>query len=484
MKVMKLPNFNLFKRTFISLVMSPRQLKAIKVNTKTGKVTKFAQIDLPPGVIVNYRVKEKDVLVSVIRELWEKNNIRDKYVGVVVPEFSTYTKSLDLPNITDVEINEALGFRMQEFLPTNIEDVVFDWKISKRGKENARVLVVAILKDVLFGYIDAVGAAGLSPLVVETPSMSIQRIIDKDPSGKMILYLTPSEAILVITREQEIVASSVINSDNVNSIVTTARQMLAHYSDISVEKVVVSGVGLTQDLIQFLNYNLGRAVSFADIKAPGLLPGQVQDFLVGLSLQYKDPAEPASETTINLLPPSWADYYKVQSTGIRVWTLTLIASIVIWSTFLFVVIVFMILSLQVQNLESSSADAKSQELNNAVSKVNEVNSLAENILEYSESVVPPQEIINLLSRAKTEGITLNYFKVNYDTGEIILRGLAATRTNLLTFKNSLEKVEKLSDIHLPVTSLVEEVNISFEMSIIYSDFKVQKQPALKLQIKS
>ena len=162
---MKLPNFSLFKRTFISVVMSPRQIKAIKVNTKTGKVIKFAQIELPVGVIVNYRVKEKELLAKYLRELWDKNKIRDKYVGVVVPEFSTFTKSLELPNITDVEIAEALSFRMQEFLPTNVEDVVFDWKISKREKEKARVLVVAILKDVLFGYIDAVGAAGLSPLV-------------------------------------------------------------------------------------------------------------------------------------------------------------------------------------------------------------------------------------------------------------------------------------------------------------------------------
>lgn len=479
---MKLPNLSLFKRSFVSLVMSPRQLKVIKVNTKTGKVIKFAKIDLHPGVIVNYRVKEKEVLVNAIRELWAKNNIRDKYVGVVVPEFSTYTKSLELPNISDVEINEALGFRMQEFLPTNVEDVVFDWKIVKRSKENARVLVVAILKDVLFGYIDAVGAAGLYPLVVETPSMAIQRIVDKDPSGKMILYLTPGEAILVITREQEVVASSVINSDNVDSIVTTARQMLAHYSDVAVEKIIVSGVGLTQDLIQSLNYNLGRTVSFADIDAPGLLSGQVQDYLVGLSLQYKDPVEPASESTINLLPPSWAQYYKSRSADIRFWTLTLIASIVVWSVFLFVVIVFMILTLQVQNLEKDGKNAKSQELNAAVARVNEINSLAGNVATFIKSVVPPQEIINLLARAKTDGVTLSYFKINYETGEIILRGLADTRKNLLDFKNSLEKEEKLSDVRLPVTSLVEEVNISFEISLFYRDFKVKRQPT-RLQLK-
>ncbi len=478
---MKLPNFSLFKREFISLVITQRQLKVIRVNTKLNKVVKFAQADVPPGVIVNYRVREKETLVKLIRELWAKNNIREKYVGVVVPEFSTYTKSLILPNLTDVEINEAIAFRVQEFLPTNIDEVVFDWKISKREKDKARVLVVAILKDVLFGYIDAVGGAGLSPLVVETPSLSMQRIVDKDPSGKLIIYMNASEAILTITADQEIVASSVVNSDNINTIVTTARQVLSHYSNVTIDRIVVSGVGLTQDLVQFLSYNLGRPVSFADIKLTGLLPGQVQDFLIGLSLQYKNPVEPASELTINLLPPAWAEHYKSQSSGIRAWTLTLIASIIIWSTFLFVFMVFMFMNLQAQSLTSNGAQAKSQELNNAVTQVRDLNSLAENVKKFEDGITYPQEIINLLSKARTGGVTLTFYRINYETGEIILRGTAGTRANLLAFKNSLEGLNQLTHVDLPVSTLVQEANINFEVRAIYTEFLNTKKPT-KLQI--
>ena len=479
---MKLPNFSFFKRSFISLVITPHQLKAIRVNTKSGKVIKFAQIDIPPGIIVNYRVKEKEVLVKLISELWKKNNIRERYVGVVVPEFSTYTKSIVLPNLTDVEMKEALAFRMQEFLPTNIDEVVLDWKVSKREKDKAHVLVVAILKDVLFGYIDAIGAVGLSPLVVETPSLSIQRIVDKDDSGKLIVYLNPTEVIIIVAAGGEIVASSVVNSDNINTVVTTARQILSHYSSINIEKILVSGVGLTQDLVQLLNYNLGRPVSFAQVKAAGLLPGQVQDYLVGISLQYKDPVPPVSELTINLLPPAWAEFYQSQSSGIRVWTMTLIASITIWSTFLFVFMVFIFLSLQAQALEEGDALAKNQELNNAVSRVNEVNLLAENVIKFESSIVYPQSIINPLSASRPEGVSISYYKVNYETGEIILRGVAATRTSLLDFKNSLESLEKITSVSLPISILVQESDINYEIRAVYGDFVRSQKAAPKLQI--
>lgn len=479
---MKLPNFSLFKREFVSLVITQRELKAIKVNTKSNKVVKFAQVEVPPGVIVNYRVKQNEVLVKLIKDLWVKNGIKDRYVGVVVPEFSTYTKSLVLPNLTDVEINEALTFRVQEFLPTDVSEVVYDWKIAKREKDKAHVLVVAILKDVLFGYIDAVGAAGLFPLVVETPALSVQRMVDKDASGKLIVYMNKAGAILVIASEGEVVASSVVNSDNMNIIVTTARQMLAHYSNISVERVTVGGVGITQDLVEFLNYNLGRPVSLAEAKVSGLLPGQVQDFLVGISLQYKDPAEPASETTVNLLPPSWAERYKSQSAGIRAWSLTLIASIIIWSTFLFVFMVFMFMSIQEQNLSANGSGDKRQELNNIVAQVNEINSLASAVVDFENKTVYPSTILNLLARARTEGVSLSYYKVNYTTGEIILRGLAETRASLLAFKNSLEEVAELGEVALPVSSLVQGENINFEVRTVYSSFVKEKRAPAKLKI--
>lgn len=480
---MKLPNFDFFEKSFVSLVITPRGLKVVKLNTKTNSVVKFGQVTLPPGVIMNYRVKEKDYLVTAIRELWAKNKISDRYVGVVVPEFSSYTKSFTLPNLSDTEISEALGFKMQEFLPTTIDEVVFDWKIIKREKDTAHVSVVAILKDVLFGYIDAVGAAGLSPLVVETPSLSVQRLLDQDESAKLIIYVSTGEAILVISSGTEIVASSVVTTNDFNVIVSTARQMLTHYSTVSIQKVIVSGVGITQDLIQFLNYNLGKSIQFASPSIKGLMPGQIQDFLIGISLQHKDPVEPRSELTINLLPPSWAEYYKKQSAGMHAWTMTLVTSIVIWSTFLFVLIVFMFLNVQVQGLQNGEAAAKSQELNEVVSEVNKINALAAKVIAFDEKAVSPGEITTILKSAIPPGVTVNNYKINYESGEIILGGISVTRDSLLLFKNALEEKEELERVELPISSLIPEGESTFEIRMYYKQFvKTKSQPA-KLKLK-
>lgn len=478
---MKLPNLSLFRRTFVSLVITPNQLKAIKINTKTNTVVKFAQVNIPPGVIVNYQIKDNETLVKLIRDLWSKNNISEKYVGVVVPEFSTYTKGIELPNLTDTEIREALTWKIQEYLPVNIDEVIFDWKITKREKDKVEVLVVAILKEVLFSYVDAVASAGLSPIVVETTSLAIQRIIDGDPSGKLIIYVSTSESILVVTANSEIVASSVVTSGNFENIVSTAHQMLTHYSSFSIDKVIISGVGFTQDLVQFLSYNLGRSVQFADLKVKGMSGAQVQDYLVGISLQSKDAAAPESEFTINLLPPAWAEFYKKQSRGIREWSMSLIAAIVIWATFLSVFIVFMFMSLEIQNLQNGKSENHQEVLNAVATEVKNVNTLADSIITFESSNIPFQKVINLLSSAKTDGVTINFYRVNMETGEVVIAGNAQTRTNLLAFNDSLEEKEELDGVSLPITTLVQESNINFEVRAVYKDLVPQKKQQVKIQ---
>lgn len=480
---MKLPNFNLFKRSFISLVITPSQVKVVKVNTKSNKVTKFAQADVPPGIIVNYRVKDKDALVKIIKDLWSKNHISERYVGVVVPEFSTYPKTFVLPNLTDVEIDEALKWRLQEYLPTPLEEVTFDWKMIKRDKKEAHVLVVAILKDVLYGYIDSVGSAGLSPLVVETPSLSIHRIIGEWQVGKLIIYMSAQEAILIVTNGPEIIASSVVASEDFNVVVRTAQQMLTHYSSVNIEKIVISGVGLSQDLVQFLNYNLGRPVSFANTNVKGMLPGQLQDFLVGISLQYKNPVEPRSELTINLLPPDWAEFYKEQHQGFQTWTLTLIISIVIWTAFLSVFMAFTFFSLQLNDLKNNPVNEQTQELNKVVTQVTSINKTADTIITATSTMVDPQKVANLLTSIRVGGVTINKFTIDYESGEIDMSGTAATRDNLLEYKNKLDADENFANIDLPLESLVQEADISFAIRMTDKKLvKPVKAPAkLKLQ---
>jgi hypothetical protein len=304
---MSLPAIN--KKSFISICFYSSKLQVLQLDNKKNGVEKFASINLPKGLISNYKVRDKASLAKIVGGVWKQLGLPDKSVGLVVPEFSTFTKSVSLPKLEVKELDEAVRWQAHEFLPSS-RDIVMDWKIYKKADKVYHIMVVAISEDVLSGYVDAVSLAGLYPLVVETPSLSLVRISDGNPTGKLAIYANYGEAILAISYGEEIIGSSVIASINQDEILRTAFQMLSHYREIEVKRIEVGGPEISKKLFSDLQTKLGRKVGWIKPGIVGMSSQQVQDFLIPISLQMKDPAEPANETTINLLPPKWAKQYQ------------------------------------------------------------------------------------------------------------------------------------------------------------------------------
>jgi hypothetical protein len=130
-------------------------------------------------------------------------------------------------------------------------------------------------------------------------------------------------------------------------------------------------------------------------------------------------------------------------------------------------IVFMFLAMEAQRLADGDANARTQELNEAVAQVRGINSLAESVISFNSGVVYPQTIINLLGTTRTDGVVLNSYRVNYANGEILIFGNAQTRSNLLAFKQSLEASEDLANINLPIANVLQETDINFEVRLLY-----------------
>jgi hypothetical protein len=142
----------------------------------------------------------------------------------------------------------------------------------------------------------------------------------------------------------------------------------------------------------------------------------------------------------------------------------------------------MFLSLQAEELKSSGVEAKSQELNQVVTEVKDINTLAESVTAFEKDTVEPGVIINLLKSAVPEGVALNHYKVNYASGEIILGGTAVSRGALLIFKDNLESKEELDEIELPISNLIPDADINFELRALYKAFKVEKKGSAKLKL--
>jgi len=97
-------------------------------------------------------------------------------------------------------------------------------------------------------------------------------------------------------------------------------------------------------------------------------------------------------------------------------------------------------------------------------KINFYNDQIKTIEQIQKNYVVWSDLLYLFNRLITEGITLQ--KTNFDINEnmITVSGIADTRDNLLNFKNNLESCELMTNVTLPLNTLLKKQDIDFTIT--------------------
>ncbi len=463
----------MLKKSFVSIAFSSKKLQVLQLNSSKKKVVKFATIDLPAGLIARHKVQDKIELATLLKNVWKKLGIKEKAVGIVVPEFSTFIKLLNLPVLEAQELGEAVEWQAHDFLPKKVEDMSMDWKIVQNLEDTYQVLAVALEREILEGYVNAAGEAGLFPMVVETPSLSLVRIGDKNLPGRLVIYEYFDETILIIANKRDIIGSSVVATKDVGEVVKTAVKIIKHYKTTKVEGILVGGIGLDAQLPKTLGDTLKLPVGRLKKNMGGLSEVDIQAYLIPISLQLKEPTEPSDEKTINLLPRVIVEKYRSRRSQVQTWTLMMVVTFMVWSSFLAAIGTYVYLTQQIssherQNSANLNVISKTEE---AIGRIKEANANSNMVLKILGATIHPQAILNEINRVKPEGISITSYKMELDRGEVGLKGTAVTRTDLLEFKQKLEEIETFSNVEIPISNFEVESNLRFNLDFNTSTTK-------------
>lgn len=456
----------MLKRSFVSIVFSANKLQILKLDTSKKKVEKYLTVDIPEGLIVNHEVRDVDVLAKLLNQVWKKAKIKERTVGLVVPEFSTFIKTLEMPPLSVEELDEAISWQAHDYLPKSPDLMTMDWRIARKEKDGeTQVLLVAMEKKLLDGYVEAVGKAGLFPQLVETPSLSLVRASDINVSNKLIIYAYFEEVVVTIADKEKIIVSSVVASKDPNEIINTINRILGHYKDVKIENVLIGGFGIDQVLIDALSKGLKKDVNLLNIKVGGLSKEEIQSYLIPLSLQFKPPKEPADENTINLLPKNVINEYKKKHDKLRLWSLMMVLTFVVWSSFIATLGVYFYFLQQIGLYEEKTNANRSviTQTQDARQTISEINKASSSVLKIKDLSLDPQAILNSINSVANDGIVIKRYKMELDRYEIELEGIASKRSDLISFKSELEGLEVVDKATIPISSFEVGENLDFSM---------------------
>ncbi len=83
-----------------------------------------------------------------------------------LPGDAVMVRFLKLPFRDRKRISEVIGFELQDHIPFDIDEVVYDYQIVSQSEESSRILAVAVPRERLERYLSALKEAGVDPKAV------------------------------------------------------------------------------------------------------------------------------------------------------------------------------------------------------------------------------------------------------------------------------------------------------------------------------
>ncbi|MFA7193609.1 MAG: pilus assembly protein PilM [Candidatus Paceibacterota bacterium] len=174
----------------VGIDISLRSVRAIRLKaSKQGLIPdKYAEVVLKEKcelLETKEDLEHCDDLRTALRELKKQLNLT--YVTISLPELKTYIFNTTLPFEARSSIDDALIVKLQENVPLDQNDIVYDYVVSKvnHNKSTIELVVTALPKSIIETYTKLFKDEGLIPIAFESESQSVARAVvaedDKTP---------------------------------------------------------------------------------------------------------------------------------------------------------------------------------------------------------------------------------------------------------------------------------------------------------------
>lgn len=164
---------------------------------------------LPPEAVVDGQIKQPDSVTQAIRELLAANSVTTKQVAISLGGSSVITKKIQMPIMTELDLEDQVAMEAEEYIPFDIEDVNLDFHILGQNSETMEILLTACKKNLILSHTEVVRQAGLEPQVCDLDLLCLinayQTFIQPyvKPSNPLLATNTITDAAAVLATQEE-----------------------------------------------------------------------------------------------------------------------------------------------------------------------------------------------------------------------------------------------------------------------------------------
>lgn len=166
----------------IGIDIAPSSVKIVQLFHSKGKpiIKAYSQMTLPKGVMVEDSIMDSQTLSFVIKQAIDKpkfGNFSGVRVVASLPEAKSFVRVIHLPHMADSEVDHAIPFEAESYIPIPIEQVYLDWEKLDEVNNRMAILLIATPKENADKFLSAFDKMRFTPQALEVESQSVGRAL-------------------------------------------------------------------------------------------------------------------------------------------------------------------------------------------------------------------------------------------------------------------------------------------------------------------
>lgn len=244
----------------------------------------WGMIKTPPGSLRDGRIVDPNGLRKSMDEVLDNSGMKISRASITLSCPEMIIRTLDLPRMQPVEMDGAVRYEAEQYIPVNAEEYIIDYRVideqERDGARLTRVLMAAIPSGIVQGYVQLLESLNIKPGVVDFHGNSAARFLSRchtlnGDGGCVILDIGASSATVSISENGIPLFTRVIQCGG-REIYPTAADTFS----VSIEDDVYRS-------IEFYRTKTHSRVSLVTLIGGGSYPEGLSDYFCSrLNLEY------------------------------------------------------------------------------------------------------------------------------------------------------------------------------------------------------
>lgn len=174
-------------KNHFGLDVGTSSLKLVQLSSEGNTIKLETVAQAPAASEINLTQINTDLtpLSDSIKNLVKLSHVTTKYVCISLPESQIYTRIINMPVMSDVELNQAIKFQIEQYVPLPADEMTEKHSVISRpeigkasqNKTEMEVLLVATPNFLVERYVQMMEKSGLEVVAIDTEILASSRAL-------------------------------------------------------------------------------------------------------------------------------------------------------------------------------------------------------------------------------------------------------------------------------------------------------------------